>query len=474
DERESILREVLLRSNGSYMERLPKGFGRELAQKYTCDERTIRKILQRAKAQGIANGNMHVSVANRKKGNVGRKKAFTAEQIKEKLLAVPLADRTSFRSISEKTGIKLGTLHRCFKAGMFRAHSSAIRPFLTDANKYARLTFAASKVGHDMTMNAMLDHVHLDEKWFYITKETRKFYLAPGEKGPDRKCKSKRYITKVMFLSAVARPRFVEATGEWWDGKIGTWPFVAAVPANRSSCNRPAGTMETKAVTVTKDVYRARLIDDVLPAIVAKWPDPQRVVTLQHDNARAHVTASDEGLRAAFAHYKVQGWSMTLEAQPPNSPDTNILDLGFFAAIQSLQHRSSAHTIDELVVNVHRAFDTYPAERLAFTFLSLQACLIETLRVFGDNFYAVPHHSKQKLARKGLLPENMVCPRDVFDAAKCKLEATDSAEMERVFAAEQRDERAMIDLARMLETLDVSNDMADVLVELGIEPIDVE
>ncbi|KAF0689225.1 hypothetical protein As57867_003202, partial [Aphanomyces stellatus] len=104
DERESILREVLLRSNGSYMERLPKGFGRELAQKYTCDERTIRKILQRAKAQGIANGNMHVSVANRKKGNVGRKKAFTAEQIKEKLLAVPLADRTSFRSISEKTG----------------------------------------------------------------------------------------------------------------------------------------------------------------------------------------------------------------------------------------------------------------------------------------------------------------------------------------------------------------------------------
>ncbi|KAF0684370.1 hypothetical protein As57867_023573, partial [Aphanomyces stellatus] len=75
---------------------------------------------------------------------------------------------------------------------MFRAHSSAVRPLLTDANKYAQLKFALSYVGETMEFDSMMDVIHLDEKWFYLTKTTRKFYLVPGEKEPDRKCKSKR------------------------------------------------------------------------------------------------------------------------------------------------------------------------------------------------------------------------------------------------------------------------------------------
>ncbi|KAF0684714.1 Aste57867_23326 [Aphanomyces stellatus] len=240
NEREAILREVLLRSNGTYMKRLPNGFGNEMASKYNCDERTIRRVLQRAKEQGDVDGNMAVSVASRKKGHVGRKKAFTPDQVKAKLLGVPLEDRTTLRSIALKTGIELATLHRYLRLGIFRSHSSSIRPMLTDANKYARLTFATKMVGSNMAMDPIMDCVHLDEKWFYITRETRKFYLVPGEKGPDRKCMSKRYITKVMFLSAVARPRNLDDTDEWWDGKIGTWPFTEVTPAVRSSVNRPA------------------------------------------------------------------------------------------------------------------------------------------------------------------------------------------------------------------------------------------
>ncbi|RHY91276.1 hypothetical protein DYB31_010275, partial [Aphanomyces astaci] len=45
DEREAILREVLLRSNGSYITRLPKGFSQELADKYKCHVSTIRRVL---------------------------------------------------------------------------------------------------------------------------------------------------------------------------------------------------------------------------------------------------------------------------------------------------------------------------------------------------------------------------------------------------------------------------------------------
>ncbi|RHZ19620.1 hypothetical protein DYB31_002765, partial [Aphanomyces astaci] len=93
DEREAILREVLLRSNGSYITRLPKGFSQELADKYKCHVSTIRRVLAVAKQQGIGGGNMKVTVASKMKGRVGRKKAFTAEQVKAKLLQVPLAQR---------------------------------------------------------------------------------------------------------------------------------------------------------------------------------------------------------------------------------------------------------------------------------------------------------------------------------------------------------------------------------------------
>ncbi|ETW08962.1 hypothetical protein H310_01440 [Aphanomyces invadans] len=72
------------------------------------------------------------------------------------------------------------------------------------------------------------------------------------------------------------------------------------------------------------------------------------MVVLQHDNARAHVTPMDTQLKAAFDEFVKKGWVFSLVPQPPISPDTNILDLGFFAAIQSLQQKKSARSVDEL------------------------------------------------------------------------------------------------------------------------------
>ena len=97
-----------------------------------------------------------------------------------------------------------------------------------------------------------------------------------GEPPPVRKVQSKRFITKVMFIAAVARPRHNPATNSAFDGKIGLWAFTEKVPAVRSSRNRPAGTLVTKCVEVTKETYKAKLIDGVIPAIKAKWPAATR------------------------------------------------------------------------------------------------------------------------------------------------------------------------------------------------------
>ena len=57
--------------------------------------------------------------------------------------------------------------------------------------------------------------------------------MLPDKPEPDRKVKSKRFITKVMFLAAVGRSR------PGFDGKIGIWPFVEKVAAqrNKSYCS---------------------------------------------------------------------------------------------------------------------------------------------------------------------------------------------------------------------------------------------
>lgn len=56
--------------------------------------------------------------------------------------------------------------------------------------------------------NGMSEYVHIDEKWFYMTKLKEKFYLLPNERPPEHLTKSKKFIPKVMFMAVVARPRY--------------------------------------------------------------------------------------------------------------------------------------------------------------------------------------------------------------------------------------------------------------------------
>ena len=50
--------------------------------------------------------------------------------------------------------------------------------------------------------------VHIDEKWFYMIKTSQKYYLLPNEQVAHRRYKSKRFITKIMLMSVVARSRY--------------------------------------------------------------------------------------------------------------------------------------------------------------------------------------------------------------------------------------------------------------------------
>lgn len=109
------------------------------------------------------------------------------------------------------------------------------------------------------------------------------------------------------------------------------------------------GELVTKAMTsVTKDVSRDFLINKVLPALKAKWPAEERglPIFIQQDNARTHIAVDDPAFVQAA---QAGGWDVRLTCQPPNSPDLNVLDLGFFAAIQALFEKGTPNNIREIL-----------------------------------------------------------------------------------------------------------------------------
>ncbi|GJQ67459.1 hypothetical protein Trydic_g8303 [Trypoxylus dichotomus] len=173
--------------------------------------------------------------------------------------------------------------------------------------------------------------MHIDEKWFYLLQVN----ITLDEAEPESHCKSKRFITKVMFMAAVARPR---ARKQYFNDKIESWPFVCKEYVKRNSKNRTRGTMVTKNIEFSKAAEcKKMIIDNVLPAIRSKFPKAHKAKTIyvQQDNAKPHSCDNDAEL---LAEGSGDGWCIKFKSQPPNVLDLNVLDLGFFNGFHSLQH----------------------------------------------------------------------------------------------------------------------------------------
>ncbi|KAM3192852.1 hypothetical protein ACQJBY_069810 [Aegilops geniculata] len=314
------------------------------------------------------------------------------------------------------------TLWRRLKEGRLKRHTNSIKSTLTDDNKLGRIRFCLSmldelSVPEEPTFKGMYNVIHIDEKWFYRTKGTQNYYLAPDEEEPYRNTQSKGFIEKVMFLAAVARPRYDDDGVMTFDGKIGILPFTYQDFAKRRSPYRERGEEVTKVLpSVTKGVSRDYMVNKLLPAIKALWPASERgrTIYIQQDNAKTHISVNDSVFCAAA---QSDGWDIRLTCQPPNSPDLNILDLGFFAALQALFEKMSPGKIVDIVAKVKKAYDTYPAERSNRIFLTLQSCMCEVLKQKGGNRYKVPHMRKSFLAALEMLPDVVPCDADVVIAA---------------------------------------------------------
>ncbi|KAF0705977.1 hypothetical protein AaE_014303, partial [Aphanomyces astaci] len=261
-ERRAVYEQLLERSIGG---KLPYGAIQDVARWYYCHSRTIARIWKQGRlSQSLSHG--LADVATKMTGNCGRKKTRTTEEIKAAVQSVPHYQRQTLRALAANSQIPKTTLIRHMKEqNSLKARFSYVKPMLTAENTRTRLDFARSflRLLSDGTtvFSIMHDVVHVDEKWFYLTRVKKKFYVYDDEEVAARSVKSKHFITKVMFLAAVARPRYDHTRKTFFDGKIGVWPFVEVVAAKRTSRNRPKGAPVTMPQNVNSDVYKSFVLD---------------------------------------------------------------------------------------------------------------------------------------------------------------------------------------------------------------------
>ena len=100
-------------------------------------------------------------------------------------------------------------------------------------------------------------------------------------------------------------------------------------------------------------------------------------IFIQQDNAEPHIAHNDK----EFMEEAIKDdFFIQLVQQPPNSPDMNVLDLGFFRSIQALQYQKAAYNVPQLLRAMSNAFDNLTPHYLRFVFITLHACMIEVMK----------------------------------------------------------------------------------------------
>ncbi|CAM9391342.1 unnamed protein product, partial [Heterosigma akashiwo] len=342
----------------------------------------------------------------------GRTAKYTEEELHAKLLELDPKQRRRVVDVAEHLGVAPATVQSYIKKGMIKRSKTWVSPNLTTKHKLNRLRFIRSYINPRATMGGkyfyydMCSTFHLDEKWFFICRTSEGYILTPDEKTPRQKVHHKKHISTVMFLCVVARPML--ANGRLTDGKVGCWPVGQLQQQKKVSKNAAAGTWKFVNKTIDYEGYKRMVIDRVLPAIRAGCPrslshtanGQPKVLYLQDDGAGAHgkLAEDPEFLAACTAG----GFHIQLRRQPSQSPDLNVLDLGFFNHLQSLTWRRNIFKSPEgLIKAVYRAWLDSPNEALNNVFLTLQSIMTATIEVGGDNNYKFPHMYKARRRNRG-------------------------------------------------------------------------
>lgn len=132
---------------------------------------------------------------------------------------------------------------------------------------------------------------------------------------------------------------------------------------------------------------------------------------MQQDNAGPHILEGDPVVGAAGRR---GGWKIRVTCQPPRSPDLNVLDLGLFHSLQSIQYQDSSFTVEQLVDTVVRSFERLPSETIDKCFVTLQGVVAKVIDHLGHNDYKLPR-MRSRFYRSCAPPLSIPCESALVD-----------------------------------------------------------
>lgn len=317
-------------------------------------------------------------------------------------------------ALNERAGTSMCTetvrLH-C-KENKWRRSRDQYVPILTDKHVTRRMEWATQNLHNTWCDEQQrIGWVDVDEKQFHARTLYQCRLRPPGRDYGRTPVKHKGYIPKIMVLTALACP--MPAFN--FDGKLGNWRFTEKVVAKRDSKNRPKGTIGEKDVNITSKRFIEKVLDDVFPTIRKKMHFCTKVV-VQFDNASSHGTANDvvlkrlreEGARKLVNKVTGEGYYpiIVVQPQPAQSPETNVLDCGFF---YSLANRISkverdafgAEDLNGLWQTLQKVYDGYTSTDIARYWRTKTAMARQIFLHEGQNGFPLPH----SVAWRESLPE---------------------------------------------------------------------
>ena len=128
---------------------------------------------------------------------------YSHTEFRQGLKEIPQCCCKTYHSTAKAMGVSLNTVQQMLlQQDVCRIHTSSLKPTLTDENKVSRMQLALSFMDKNDTSKFahMDDLIHVNEKWFYLTKDGQRFIIVADEAEPYRHVQHKSFLMKIMFL----------------------------------------------------------------------------------------------------------------------------------------------------------------------------------------------------------------------------------------------------------------------------------
>jgi hypothetical protein len=385
-----------------------RGARAKVYRAWRCTKQGALNILARYQQQTAAGNTADLSRGKRS----GRPSALTPD-VREKLLAAKeVKRRRSYRRWAEAATKPRATLHRWAKLMGVTKQQQWVKPSLSEAQKLARLRWVVDMIedvdDDHPNFKSLENRFYADEKWFYLFLECKGYLVAPGEEVPAaRAVRHKSHIPKAMFICLVGHP----CANFNFTGLVAIHTCTEVVQAQRGSKNFDKGADKEVDVPVTAEYYREWMRRYLLPSLIQGARERaggcagarKEKFVLQHDGAKVHTGKGNTAHWPELLRELAPDLAIEVVVQPPQSPDLNVLDMGFFNSLQTLADEADKDTLAELLEEVEDCFWSYDPTTLEKVYNTQYDVFNGILSDFGGNGYKLQDVRGYKRDAQGLI-----------------------------------------------------------------------